>query len=237
MDIKTTVIELVCGLLLVNVLLYGRPWSAPNLGHPVRWRRWLNRALAYPCCHFLSFAVVLLILDGLSDYFPALHVSNLARSSWSGAVELLLPVPGALLLMKLGIWSQRALFGYEHWPPPVPEAPMPPAWVPPPPRRNDFSGLDLHDPELVRELARSHWRVVREAVEQGTSMDDAEALHRSFLHDYLGTVERALAQRVTRIYAEEMAAQAQAAQVNAARIAALRDHQMAVLNGEVDVRR
>ncbi|MGH8088437.1 MAG: hypothetical protein ACREPC_09220, partial [Stenotrophomonas sp.] len=63
------------------------------------------------------------------------------------------------------------------------------------------------------------------------------ALHRSFLHDYLGTVERPLAQQVTRIYAEEMAAQAQAAHVNAARIAALRDHQIAVLNGEVDVRR
>lgn len=239
MDIKQAVIGGVLALLVINGVLYAKPYKAPNLGHPVRWRRWLNRALAYPLCHFFAACLVLALLEEVAPYLPA----ALARPDRSSTLRLVmeavvLPLPLALLLLKCAIWTQRVVLGFEHWPmpPATPEAPLPLAWVPPLPRRHDFSTVDLRDPELVRELARSHWRVAHEALEQGTSTAVAEDLQKAFLQDYLSTVEPGLADPAWKVYCEEMAAQASAAHEHAERITSLREHQMRVLTGETEVR-
>ena len=104
--------------------------------------------------------------------------------------------------------------------------------MPPPPRRHDFSGLDLRDAELVRELARSHWRVAHEALEQGAPTEAAEDLHRRFLVDHLGSVEPELAEQARSVYCMELAVLAEAAAESAERIEGLREHQLRVLTGD-----
>ncbi|PPU19393.1 hypothetical protein [Xanthomonas arboricola] len=195
-------------LLFINYLLFMEPSSAPNLGHRVRWRRWLHRALAYPICHTIGIALANALLDQLASIIPT-QVEAIERNYWM--ILVILPLPFSLALMKLGIWSQRFL-GYEQWPKP----PAIPAWVPAQPRLGGFEKIDLQDDALVQELARSHWNVMHEALMRDAPLYDAYCLQRAFLNNHLLQVEPQLAESASKTYQQEMIRQALIAEAHRA---------------------
>lgn len=219
-------IYLVSGLVAFAAYVY--PPSAPNLDHPVDWRRWFNRILGYAYCNFLSCMFSPVIIGALVKPYrwlggPTLSIRD---TPWSSALLVVGPIPLALVFFHFLLRFQRsrrrrtikALRRSGLLPPIVP---LPGTPSPVPYRAHDFGALDLHDDDIVRELARTHWQAINHAAASSGDVDAALQAQHRFLDTHVPCLDPALAAHVREVYADASVAPAR----ELARIASLKKEQ------------
>ena len=69
-------------------------------------------------------------------------------------------------------------------------------------RGSDFEKVDLRDEEMVRELARGHWKSISNAMATYGNVEEAAARQSEFLDKHLSALDPALARRVKVVYME-----------------------------------
>lgn len=213
---------------LIAFVAFRYPSSGPNLDHPIHWRRQLNRVLGYAYCNLLSCLVSPALLGALSKLYlwlggPTLSIRGTALS---GVFLMAGPVPLALvffhLLVRYQRWSRRqrmkGLRKSGLLPPIAPASGTP---VPVSYRGDGFDALDLHDDEIVRELARGHWQAINHAAASNGDVDAAHEAQSRFLDEHLPRLDAALALHVRDVYIDASVEPSR----ELARIAALKNEQ------------
>lgn len=201
----------VAGLIWFNPRTYPTNW--PQLDHPSAPIRILNRALAYALCNAVAGFLILLLLSAMTGAYG--YWSKGAALPFLPAKDslplllwlLLCPILPATGLLALMIRMQRSMLRQERNTlrkngvlPPVrlrPDTPLMDVS-----RSSGFDKVDLHDEEMVRELARGHWKAISNAMATHGNVTEAAARQSGFLDKHLSTLDPALAKRVKEIYAE-----------------------------------
>ncbi len=201
----------VIGLVLVWMLLpgffFGGRYKA-DLSSPRLWRRWLNRAVLYPWFHLIAAVLLMHLGNGLSALRPELG-EGLQDLGHGFAGFVLLPFPLAVVLMTVPVRLQRVLRGRRWKPGPAPgPTPLPQAVAAIRPRSQDYGQIDLADPAMIEELARSHWQAMDAADRRGLGLDHAVRLQRGFLRYLLLRDDRQLAEQAASVYRRAMIAHA-----------------------------
>lgn len=213
---------------LIAFVAFRYPGSGPNLDHPIDWRRRFNRMLGYAYCNLFSFLVSPALLGALSKPYLWLGgpTPSIRGTAWSGVLLAVGPVPLALVLFHLLLryqrWSrQQIMKGLRKSGVLPPIAPLPGTPLPVSYRADGFDALDLHDDEIVRELARSHWRAINHAAASNGDVDAAHEAQCRFLDQHLPRLDAALASHVRDVYVNASVEPSR----ELARIAALKNEQ------------
>lgn len=185
---------------LIGLVLLRARALQRGIDSPSRARRYLSRFFAYGFCNLLSCFISLALYGAFFDSgkFAMPHLAL-----------LLGPVPLAVLFYLGLTWTMRAANRRERstlrklgLAAPLAPAPTPPDVRS---RATDFGRLDLHDPEIVREVARRHWQEINHALASDSDVTHAHDAQRQFLDTYVPTLEPALAARVSDLYMQESA--------------------------------
>lgn len=201
----------IAGLVWFNPRTFPTNW--PRLDHPSAPMRIINRALAYALCNAVAGFLILLLLSAMAAAYghwtegAALPFLP-AKNSFPLLLWLLLcPILPATGLLALMVRVQRSALRQERNTlrkngvlPPVrlrPDTPLMDVS-----RGSDFGKVDLRDEEMVRELARGHWKAISHAMSTHGNVIEAAARQSEFLDKHLSTLEPALAKRVKEVYME-----------------------------------
>ncbi len=201
----------IAGLVWFNPRTFPTNW--PQLDHPSAPMRVVNRVLAYALCNAVAGFLILLLLSAMTGAYgywskgaalPFLPAKNsLPLLPWLLLCPIL-PATGLLVLMvhvqRSALQQERNTLRKNGVLPPVrlrPDTPLMDVS-----RGSGFDKVDLHDEEMVRELARGHWKAIARAMAAHGNVTEAAARQSGFLDKHLSTIEPALARHVKEIYVE-----------------------------------
>ncbi|MDI9239637.1 hypothetical protein QLQ15_12055 [Lysobacter sp. LF1] len=200
MDLSMWIMGIYLVMGLLGLFLFRAGALKNGIDSPSPAWRYTCRFFTYGFCNLLSCFISPAIYGAFFEF-------ERGEASMPELVLLLGPMPlavlfylGATRMMRAGQRRERSLQRRLG---------LLPTFVPgrPPPevrsRGGDFKAIDVHDPEMVRELARRHWQELNHALASNGDPSQADLAQRAFLDAFVPTLAPELRAKVHDAYMQE----------------------------------